>query len=99
MQRGWRAEELVECWTLVEDNWRLVGNKAGASRLGFSLMLKYFELEASFPEHISEIPEAAVAYVARQVKVDPSALGKYDWTGRTGRYHRAQIRQTFGFRE
>lgn len=27
------------------EDWRLVGNKSGATRLGFSLLLKFFELE------------------------------------------------------
>ena len=42
-------EELIECWTLDEGEFELVGNKSGATRLGFSLMLKFFELEARFP--------------------------------------------------
>jgi hypothetical protein len=35
VRREWTPEELVEGWTLVEDDWRLVGNKTGATRLGF----------------------------------------------------------------
>jgi hypothetical protein len=99
MRTGWNPEDLIDCWTLVEDNWRLVGNKTGATRLGFSVMLKHFELEGRFPEHAAEIPQVVVDYVAAQVKVDPPRLAKYDWAGRTGRYHRAQIRKAFGFRE
>jgi hypothetical protein len=30
MRREWEPEDLVGCWTLVEDDWRLVGNKTGA---------------------------------------------------------------------
>ncbi len=26
MRTGWNPEDLIDCWTLVEDNWRLVGN-------------------------------------------------------------------------
>ena len=32
-------------WTLVDGDWDLVANKRGATRLGFSLLLKFFELE------------------------------------------------------
>ena len=35
------AEDLVGSWTLVDDDWRLVGNKAGPTRLGFALLLKF----------------------------------------------------------
>lgn len=48
----------------------MVANKAGATRLGFALILKFFELEARFPRHAGEVHKAAVEYVAEQVKVD-----------------------------
>jgi len=35
VQREWKPEELIACWTLVEDDWRLLANKTGATRLGF----------------------------------------------------------------
>lgn len=99
MRQAWEPEDLVECWTLVENDWRLVGSKRGATRLGFTLLLKFFEQEAQFPEHADEVPQAAVEYVASQVRVEPSEFGSYDWLGRTIKYHRAQIRDAFGFRE
>lgn len=46
MPREWSAEELIACWTLVEEDWGLLANKTGATRLGFGVILKYFELEA-----------------------------------------------------
>ncbi len=69
-----------------------LANKAGATRLGFALMLKSFELEARLPSNASELPPAAVNYVAEQVDIDPEQLAGYDWSGRTIKYHRAQIR-------
>jgi hypothetical protein len=35
-----RAEELIACWTLVVADWRLLGSKTGATRLGFALVHK-----------------------------------------------------------
>jgi hypothetical protein len=67
-------------------------------RLGFALILKFFEIEARFPRHASEFPPAAVAYVARQVGVDPTELAGYEWVGSTAEYHRSQIRRALGFR-
>jgi TnpA family transposase len=99
MRLEWSTEDLVGSWTLVDEDWRLVGNKTGATRLGFALLLKFFEAEARFPAGGEELPPPAVAYVADQVKVDQALLGDYPWAGRTIKYHRAQIRDAFGFRE
>ena len=52
-------EDPVSCWTLVNSDWDLVANKAGATRLGFAVLLKFFELEARFPRHAGEVPRAA----------------------------------------
>jgi hypothetical protein len=46
-----------------------------------------------------ELPDEAVAYVARQVGVPSSDLGFYEWDGRTVEYHRAQVRKFLGFVE
>jgi hypothetical protein len=102
LRREWELEDIVECWTLTDADLRQLRNKTGATRLGFALLLKFFELEARFPRHAGELPEAAVGYVAEQVKVPgvPAAeLASYDWSGRSIKHHRAQIREAFGFRE
>ncbi len=105
MLQEWTPEELIESWTLVtdpasgRDDWKLVGNKAGATRLGFALLLKFYELEGRFPAYPEELPAAAVAYVAGLVKVPAEAFAKYSWTSRSIEYHRAQIRRAFGTRE
>jgi hypothetical protein len=48
VRREWDPEDLIACWTLVDADQPLVGNKRGPTRLGFALMLKFFELEARF---------------------------------------------------
>jgi Domain of unknown function (DUF4158) len=99
VRQEWSPEDLIGSWTLVEEDWRLVGNKTGPTRLGFALLLKFFELEARFPRYAEELPAAAVDYVAGQVQVDAAVFAKYAFSGRTVEYHRAQIRRAFGFRE
>ena len=42
---------MIAASTLLDGDWELVGNKTGATRLGFALMLKFFEQEARFPRH------------------------------------------------
>lgn len=99
MRDDCELQDLIACWTLDEADWRLLANKTGATRLGFALMLKFFDLEGRFPADHSELPAAAVDYVARLVKVPASELAGYAWSGRTVEYHRAQIRAPRGFRE
>ncbi len=99
MKCRWGPEELAEQWTLLSDELTLVGNKSGATRLGFAILLKAFQLEGCFPNNKSDIPRAVVDYVAKQINVAGNILANFDWTGRTARYHRAQIRAFFRFRE
>lgn len=80
MRREWDLEDLIECWTLDETELKELGNKSGATRLGFALMLKYFELEGRFPRR-EDVPRAAVEYLAKQAKVAPELFADYPWTG------------------
>lgn len=88
MRQSWEPDELIGSWTLVGDDWQLVANKTGPTRLGFAVVLKLFEIEARFPGYPEEIPAEAVDYVATQVQVDPSEFAKYSFTSRTMEYHR-----------
>ena len=99
MKRLWTQEELGEHWTLTPDELALLGNKAGATRLGFSLLLKAFQHEGLFPAGQHEVPAPVVAFLARQVGVPTAAYLEYDWRGRAIKYHRAQIRDYLGVRE
>ena len=85
-------DELVEHWTLLKDERELVAGKRGPTRLGFALLLKFYTRSGRFPRGRAELPDEAVAFVARQVGVPASDLGFYEWAGSTIEYHRAQIR-------
>ncbi|MGA5471713.1 DUF4158 domain-containing protein [Streptomyces arboris] len=99
MRQEWEPEDLIEVWTLLEEDQERLRNKSGANRLGFALLLKFFEVEARFPESPGEIPAPAVSYVAQQVKVPAEEWAGYDWQGRAIKRHRVEIRAAFGFRE
>jgi hypothetical protein len=99
MKREWLPDELAEQWTLSPTERKAVGNKAGSTRLGFAVLLKFFQVEGRFPRDPQEVPLVAVEYVAPQVGLSPGAWGRYAWDGRTVEYHRAQIRRLLGFRE
>ena len=92
-------DDVVGDWTLVDADLKLLGNKAGATRLGFALALKFFEAEARFPDSSADFSARVVSSVAEQVGVAAGLLCAYEWSGRTSTRHRAQIRAVFGFRE
>ncbi|MGH3304903.1 MAG: Tn3 family transposase, partial [Streptosporangiaceae bacterium] len=98
MQAEWEPEELIGAWTLAGGDWKLIANKAGVTRLGFSVMLKFYEIEGRFPAYREEVPQAAVDYLGSLVKVAPALFARYSWRGRTIEYHRAQIRKAYGTR-
>ncbi|MFJ2477811.1 DUF4158 domain-containing protein [Streptomyces sp. NPDC087659] len=98
MRREWSPEDVVACWTPVGGDWGLVANKSGPTRLGFALMLEFFELEGRFPQFVEEFPPTAVDYVADVVKVPAEDLAKYDLSSRSAKGHRTQIREALGFR-
>ncbi len=93
------AGDVDDRWTLRAADRALLGNKSGATRLGFAVLLKLFQAEGRFPRRAEDVPVAAVEAVAGQVGVAATAWHAYDWRGRTIEYHRAQIRTALGFRE
>jgi TnpA family transposase len=99
MKRDWSALELAEHWALLSGERPLLANKTGATRLGFAILLKFFQYEGHFPRQRQDVPTIVVEYVACQVDVAPEEWLRYDWTGRAIKYHRAQIRSFLGFRE
>lgn len=98
MKRHWELDELVEHWTLLPNELALVGNKTDPNRLGFAVLLKFFQIEARFPVEPQEVPDVVVQYIAQLVGVLPEKYGEYDWNGRTTKYHRTKIRSLLGFR-
>ena len=50
MKREWENHELVEHWTIDEEDQQLIRQKRGINRLSFALLLKFFQLKGRFPE-------------------------------------------------
>lgn len=98
MKRKWENEELTEHWSIDAEERELILQKKGANRLGFALLLKFFQLKGRFPEKKNEIPRVVQVFVAEQLGMAASLYQAYDWQGRTLKYHRAEIRELLGFR-
>jgi hypothetical protein len=99
MKRAWHPEELVEHWSVVSEDWLLIEPKQSATRLGFTVLFKFFQYAGYFPRAPQDVPRTVVDYLAQQVGVPTDTWAQYDWDGRTIERHRAQIRQHLGFRE
>jgi len=89
MVHALELEELVEHFTLYPDETGLLRNKSGATRLGFSLSLKFLLWKARFPRGRGELPDNVIEFVAGQAGVPAADIGFYDWDGRQVKRHRA----------
>lgn len=101
MKRNWNEDELLEHFTLLPIERKLIGNKTEASRLGFTVLLKYFQQEARFPAKKQDIPKVVIEFIAHQLGFSPTLFEEYRWGAeeRNFTYHRKQIREFFDFRE
>src|SRR5260221_2423059 len=99
MKRTWTSEELLEHFTLLPDELAAVGNKSGATRLGFAVLLKCLQYEGRFLRSRQEAAPEVVRFLAAQVGVDAALFAQYAWEGRTIEAHRAQIREMTKLRE
>jgi hypothetical protein len=98
MRQYFTPQELAEHFTLLPAEQALLANKTGANRLGFVVLLKYFQWEGRFPEHGQDVPRAIVDHIARTLTIPRERYPQYDLEGRSARYHKEQIRQWTGFR-
>ncbi|MGH3518847.1 MAG: DUF4158 domain-containing protein [Haloechinothrix sp.] len=90
--------DLVEFWTLLDEDRALLEGRRGATALGFALLLKHYSRHGRFPRGQADMSAAVVEFVAHQVGVAAADLGSYEWSGSTIEYHRSQIRAHLGFR-
>ena len=98
MKQDWHPDELAQHWTLSPDELELLGNKTGPTRLRFAVLLKAFQFDGRFPERRGDVAVSIVAHLASQTGVPPEAYFEGEWSERTQRHQRAQIREHCGFR-
>jgi hypothetical protein len=99
MKRYWELEELIDHFTFIPNELSQLSNKTGNTRLGFAVLFKFFQYEARFPNHKNEIPKEVIRYISKQLNLGSFLFDEYDWYSRSIKYHRAQIREFFEFRE
>lgn len=99
MKRDWHPDEPIEHWTLTSGEKQHASSKHEPSRLGFAVLLKFFQQQGRFPKSAREVPRAVVDRLASQLEVAPERWNAYDRGGRTIQSYRAEIRRLLGFRE
>ena len=100
MKQQWTSQELIDHWELTQNEIVLAQSisKIDHNQLGYALMLKYFQSEGKFPQRKQDIPDQIIIHIARQLRIQESAYVSYNWTGRTQKRHRSNIRSLLGFR-
>ena len=73
MKRQWENEELIKNWMFSAWDLAQLGNKIGATRLGFVVLLKFFKRQGRFPSFKNELADQVISFVAAQVGVVPEA--------------------------
>src|SRR3546814_4138404 len=91
-------EDLAGRWGLVFEDFALLNAKPAATRLGFAAQLLLYRTTGRFGRGAGEFPDTVVTYLAEQIGASPAELEGYDWLGRSGRRHRAEILDHLGFR-
>ncbi|WP_338933428.1 DUF4158 domain-containing protein [Streptomyces netropsis] len=66
---------------------------------GFRDVAEFLLWRGRFPKMRLELPRDAVEHVGRQVSVATSELAQYDFTSRTAKRHRSEIRDLTGWHE
>ncbi len=100
MKQQWTAQELIDHWTFTQEEIALIQNigQTDYNRLGYGLLLRYFQREGKFPPRKQDIPAVIVGHIAQQLHIQEGAFDFYKWTGRTMMRHRVHIRKLLGFR-
>ncbi|WP_017293915.1 DUF4158 domain-containing protein, partial [Geminocystis herdmanii] len=73
LKKNWQTEELIENWTLIPQELKLLTNKIGGNKIGFAIILKYFQLRARFPDTSEQIPDLIISYIANQLNIPVSS--------------------------
>src|SRR5579872_1328731 len=87
-------------FNLNDDELTLARKKnSDKNRLGFAVLLKYFQFESRYPKHIKFIDPLMLNTISNQLNISPSMINKFDWEGRSTERFRQEIRECIGYRK
>lgn len=67
MKRNWELDELIEHFTILPNEMRLIENKQSENKIGFAVLLKFFQNDSRFPSQKFEVPKPVIAYIGKQI--------------------------------
>ena len=91
MKWHWSEDELETQWSLSVEESALLPSRTDSGRLGFAILLKFFQFQGFFPDNKKSIPQAIMVYLAQATNSAATDLDVYEWDGRTGQRHRKKI--------
>ena len=97
MKQHWLPYELKELWSLSPEEQVLLAGRSASNRLGFAILLKFFQITGQFPKGRMDVPRQAVAHLANELGTSVSDFDDYSFSDRLLKFHRADIRVS-GFR-
>jgi hypothetical protein len=98
MKRIWSSEELQSHWVLTESELGYLKGRSDAGRLLFSVLLKYFQLYASFPTSADTFSPAVLEFTSSQIGVDMASFDDPASLRRSIRDYSQEIREHLGIR-
>jgi hypothetical protein len=90
MKRCWSEEELKDFWKFLPEEKELLGNKVGLQKFLYLLTLKYYSIDYTFPDSVSQIPEAIINFGIKQFSaaITPNHINEF--LNSYDNYHRYQ---------
>ncbi|MBK7301595.1 MAG: DUF4158 domain-containing protein [Moraxellaceae bacterium] len=70
---------------------QIIVNKTPHGRLGFAVLLKHFQNEGRFPEHLKDVPHVVLVYLCQPNRCPRSSLEDSALDGRTAKRDRKEI--------
>lgn len=90
---------MFDDWSITNEERTYLKDRFAVGRLGFSLCLLFFKKNGYFPKRHVDIPEDALFYVASDIGVSADLFSEYDFSGRSAKLHRTEIREILGYRQ
>ena len=84
-------------FNLNDDELSLANTKnSNKNKLGFAVLLKYFQLEGHYPKHVKFVDPLMLNCIANQLNINPTRIDNFDWEGRSTERYRREIREFLG---
>jgi hypothetical protein len=80
-----------DIWFLTKEERVLIKGRKAEKRLGFAVLLKFFQHQGRFPSSITDIPSRAIEYLSEQLCIGSAKLAEYFTQTRAVKDHRRDI--------